>query len=93
MFNIESSGLVGILTAGLVEVLKRLPQVPLIAGQTKRIRTVAAVFAFLGNLGTALADGNVDALNLIANTIASFFVSYLTYKGVISDPSKPVTAQ
>ena len=91
MFNIESSGFIGILIAGLVEVLKRLPLVSFISGHIKRIRTVAAVFAFLGNLATALADGNVDALSLIAGTIASSLVSYATYKGLIADPNKPVT--
>lgn len=84
MFNIEASGLVGLLTTGIVEALKRAPQVPLISGQTKLIRTIAAVCAFLGNLGFALADGNVDAQNLVAGTIASFLVSYATYKGVIA---------
>ena len=84
MFNLEASGLVGLLTSGIVEALKRAPNIALVKGQTKAIRIVAAVCAFIGNLGIAVADGNVDAQNLVAGTIASFLVSYATYKGVIS---------
>ena len=93
MFNLEASGLIGLISAFIVEALKKAPQVPLVAGQTARIRKVAAAFAFLGNLGYAVADGNVDAVNLVAQTVTSFLVSYLTYKGVIADPNKgtPVT--
>lgn len=84
MFNIEASGAVGLLTTGIVELLKRARQIPLVSGQTKRIRTVAAVCAFLGNLGIAFADGDVISTKIAAGTIASFLVSYATYKGVIA---------
>ncbi len=84
MFNIEASGLIGIITAFLVEILKRIPQVPLVAGQTARIRIAAGVFSFLGTLGTAISQGDLTAMNLVAGTVAAFFVSFLTYKGLIS---------
>jgi hypothetical protein len=88
MFSLDVSGLVGIITAGIVEVLKRIPAVPLVAGQTKRIRIVAAALSFLGTLGTAIAMNDLTAMNLVAGTITSFLVSYLAYKGVIADPNK-----
>lgn len=81
--SIDISGLVGIITAAIVELLKRLPQVPLVASQTNRIRVVAAILALLGNLGVAISTGEIDAINLVAGTIASYFVSFLTYKGLI----------
>lgn len=89
MISLETTGLIGILTAGIVQLLKWLPQVPLVAGQTAKIRTVAAALAFTGNLGTALVEGNADALSVIAGSLASFLVSFLVFHGVIADPNKP----
>ena len=84
MFNLEASGLIGILTSFFVEALKRAPQVALVKGHTNAIRGAAALFSFLGNLGYSLATGAMDTVNIVAQTAASFLVSFATYKGLIS---------
>jgi len=93
MFSLDTASLIGIVTAGITEGLKWLPKVPLVAGQTAKIRAVAVVLAFVGNFGVAFSDGDFSAQKLAAGTIASFLVSFLVYKGVIKGTvaeAKPV---
>jgi hypothetical protein len=82
--------LVGPASALIVEACKRLPFVPIIAGQTAKLRTLAAGLSAAGTVVHAVATGDVDALGMYGEALASYLVSYLTYKGIISDPHKPV---
>lgn len=85
---------VGVATALIVEGFKRLPQIPIAAGQTARLRTAAVALAFLGNVLNAWIAQDVGALEVLGGTFASYLVSYLTYRGVIRKPeSAPVDNQ
>lgn len=79
--------LVGIVTAALVELAKRLKGIPLNEKQTTRIRVVAGVLAFVGMIITRYVDGTIDQqfLELVGQTIVGYFISYLTYKSLLKE--------
>ena len=51
LLNLAIPALVGLLTTGIIQVLKAIPTIPLVAGQTAKIRTVARRALVLGNFG------------------------------------------
>jgi len=77
---------VGVFTAVVVEGFKKLPQIPITAGQTARLRTAAVALAFLGNVIHAWIAQDVGALEVLGGTFASYLVAYLTYRGILRKP-------
>lgn len=77
---------VGVITTALVQVAKKVKSIPLNEKNKTAIRTVAAVFSFLGVFGFALANGELESaqfteyLGLVAEGLVSYFVAYLGYK-------------
>jgi hypothetical protein len=82
LLHFDLTALSGALISGLVQLLKWIPQVPLISGQTKRIRTIVAALAFASNLGMAVLDGNTGAIEVAAGTIVTYAFAHLTFLSV-----------
>jgi hypothetical protein len=89
LLNVQTL-LVGIVTAGLVELAKRLKSIPLSEKQTTRIRYVAGGLAFAGVALTRYLDGTIDQqfLELVGQTLVGYIMSYLTYKSLIKTNEK-----
>lgn len=82
--DISYASVVGLLAAGILEILKRIPRIPVVAHNAPQLRTIATGMVFVANLYHAITTNNLDALNLAANTIASYLASWATYKGLLS---------
>lgn len=68
----------------LVAIGKKIPWVPLTAGQATKLRAVAAVLSAAGTLAQGLADGSLkvlDAQTLLAAAVACL-AAYFTSQGV-----------
>lgn len=80
-----STVLIGLIVPAVVEIVKRIQSIPVSAGQTNRIRVVALVFAFLGNLGTAYVSGDLstflspELITVGVQAVVAFGISHLTY--------------
>ena len=81
-----TTALVGVLTALIVQGFKKLPNIPMTSGQTGRLRSTAAILAFLGNVVHAWVTQDVGALEVLGGTFVSYLVSYLTYRGILRNP-------
>lgn len=72
----------GVLTAAIVELLKRLKNVPLNPEDTGKIRIVAGVLSVLGTIGAHWATGgdfNDGFVNIAAESLVTFLMATLSY--------------
>lgn len=78
--------IVGLLTAGLVELAKRWQAIPLSPTNKNAIRITAGVLSLLGVVGVKMLDGSISDtsfLQTIAQAAVSYGMSWLTYKSAI----------
>lgn len=90
--NIDLTAVItGIVSTFLIQGAKRVSVIPINEGQTKAIRTVAAILTFGGAFTTAWASGQLDSaqftgyLGVVGQGLAAYFVAYLTYHSAVKN--------
>ena len=84
---ITEATFVAALTWALTNLIKAIPSIPVVKGQTARIRTVAAIAAIVSSVGVALADGDLttvatpEVLNTAAVAAVGWLASHFLWKG------------
>lgn len=87
----------GIIIAGITEGAKRIPQIPLSAGQTRRIQAVGIGLSIVSTLIAAYLNGDLNTavqaegfqqniiviVTLLGFSISTWFTSVLAYHGLI----------
>jgi hypothetical protein len=82
----ESNVFVSILTALMVQGLKKARTVPLNEGQTAKIRIVVALFSFVGSVGTSYLNGEMideGMIGVAADAIVNYVMATVMYTGVL----------
>lgn len=82
----ESNVFVSILTAIMVQGLKKARTIPLNEGQTGKIRMVVAIFSFLGSIGTSYLNGEMvdeGMIGVAADAIVNYVMATVVYTGIL----------
>lgn len=85
------TALTGIVVAAVIQILKKIPSVPLNQGQTALLRVVATVFSFIATAVLQSTGHSIFDPGLWTGIVQgglTYVIAYLTHASVFSDPNK-----